>query len=80
VDRLEIVARAWTVGTDVEGLDKVEAIRAIQRAEGFEPCFGCSCFDTCGQLGCAFRADCEQITIIDDPCEIVACDLGDQKK
>jgi hypothetical protein len=31
-------------------------------------------------LGCAFRADCQQITLIDDPCEVVACDLGDQKK
>lgn len=75
VDRLEILARAWTVGVNVEGLDKVEAIRAIQRAEGYQACFGCGCSGTCGQPGCAFRNDCELIKIIDDPCQIVACDL-----
>jgi len=75
VDRLEILARAWTAGANVEGLDKTGAIRAIQRAEGYEPCFGCGCSDTCGQPGCAFRADCQEIKVIDDPCRVVACDV-----
>jgi len=80
VDRLEILARAWTVGANVEGLDKVDAIRAIQTAEGYEACFGCGCFTTCGQLHCAFRPDCEQITLIEDPCEVVACDIPSPDK
>lgn len=79
VDRLEILARAWTAGTNVEGMDKIEAIRAIQTAEGFEPCFGCGCFDTCGQPDCVFRPDCVQIHIIEDPCEVVACDVPEKK-
>jgi len=80
VDRLEILARAWTVGANVEGLDKVDAIRAIQTAEGYEACFGCGCSATCGQLHCAFRPDCEQITLIEDPCEVVACDITPSDK
>jgi hypothetical protein len=61
VDRLEILARAWTAGANVEGMDKTDAIRAIQTAEGYEPCFGRGLFAECGQAACAFRADCEQI-------------------
>jgi len=81
VDRLEILARAWTAGANVDGLDKTDAIRAIQQAEGFEACFGCGCADTCGQPGCAFRVDCEQTAkIIEDPCEVVACDLPGPEK
>jgi len=80
VDRLEILARAWTAGANVEGLDKTGAIRAIQLAEGFEPCFGCGCSGTCGQPGCAFRADCEQIDVIEDPCQVVACDVPTGEK
>ncbi|WP_243358458.1 hypothetical protein [Fundidesulfovibrio terrae] len=75
MDRLEILARAWTVGANVDGMGRVDAIRAIQRAEGFEACFGCGCADTCGQAGCAFREECEPIKLIEDPCEVVACDL-----
>lgn len=80
MDRLEILARAWHVGTNVEGLDKTEAIRAIQRAEGFEACFGCGCWDTCGQHGCAFRDDCRLIGVIEDPCQVVACDIPGGKQ
>jgi len=75
VDRQEILARASATETEVEGLDQVEAIRAIQCAEGFEPCFGSGCFDTCGQPGCDFRPDCEHIKIIEDPCVVVVCDV-----
>ena len=75
MDKLEIMARAWTAGANVEGLDNTEAIRAIQRAEGFQACFGCGFADTCGQYHCAFREDCQKIKVIDDPCEIVTCAL-----
>lgn len=74
MDRLEILARAWTAGANVEGLDKVDAIRAIQTAEGYNACFGCGCAATCGQFHCAFRPDCELIVLIEDPCDVVACD------
>jgi hypothetical protein len=75
VNRQEISTRARNAGIDVDGLDMLAAVRAIQRAEGFEPCFGSGCFDTCGQAGCVFRADCERIQVIDDPCQVVVCDL-----
>lgn len=61
MDRLEILARAWTAGANVEGMDKTTAIRAIQTAEGYEPCFGRGLYAVCDQAACAFRGDCEQI-------------------
>lgn len=76
MDKLEILARAWKAGTVVEGLEDTEAIRAIQKAEGFQACFGCGFADTCGQYHCAFREDCLKIKVIEDPCEIIACELN----
>jgi len=76
MDRLEIMARAWTAGANVEGLDKPEAIRAIQRAEGFEACFGSGRWEVCGQSGCAFREDCRLIPLVEDPCHLVTCDAS----
>lgn len=80
MDKLEILARAWTAGANVEGLSGTEAIRAIQRAEGFQACFGCGQAETCGQYHCAFREDCLKVKVIDDPCDIVACELDTPKK
>ena len=49
----------------VVGWTKTTAIRAIQVAEGFEPCFGRGLFNVCGQLSCCFRADCVKISADD---------------
>ncbi|WP_243360659.1 hypothetical protein [Fundidesulfovibrio terrae] len=43
------------------GWTKITAVRAIQTAEGFEPCFGRGLYDVCGQPDCCFRPDCEKI-------------------
>lgn len=43
------------------GWTKISAVRAVQAAEGFEPCFGRGLFGVCGQPGCCFRTDCEKI-------------------
>ena len=41
------------------GWNKATAIRAVQAAEGNEPCFGRGLSATCGQEACCFRPDCE---------------------
>ena len=43
------------------GWTKTGAIRAIQAAEGYEPCYGRGLYDVCGQPHCCFRSDCEKI-------------------
>jgi hypothetical protein len=37
---------------------KSELVRAIQQAEGNEPCFCCGKAAQCGQEGCLWREDC----------------------
>jgi hypothetical protein len=48
----------------------VDAVREIQMAEGFEPCFGRGGFDACGQEHCFFRADCMKLKRGEAPCRI----------
>jgi hypothetical protein len=55
----EIGAKAKSVGVSIKGMKKTEAIRAIQQAEGFEPCFGSGMSERCGQMHCMFREDCQ---------------------
>jgi hypothetical protein len=58
----EVRARAKDLGITIKvGSTKVDAIRAIQRAEGYEDCFGRGLYNSCGQDMCLFRADCIKI-------------------
>ena len=58
----EIRARGKDVGVVIRiGVTKIEAVRAIQRAEGFEDCFGRGKYNVCGQAQCMFREDCSKI-------------------
>ena len=58
----EIRDKARTLGMKVPvGWNKATAIRAVQTAEGNEPCFGSGRYASCGQAGCCFRPDCETI-------------------
>jgi len=58
----ELREKAKTVGLKVPvGWTKTVAVRAIQTAEGYEPCFGRGLYDVCGQPDCCFRSDCEKI-------------------
>lgn len=84
LDVRSLTAKAREVGVNVEGLSAVDAVREIQMAEGFEPCFGRGMFDACGQERCFFRTDCMKLRRVGAPCRItygggpnggmVACD------
>ncbi|MEJ2684370.1 MAG: SAP domain-containing protein [Candidatus Sulfobium sp.] len=39
-------------------LNKVELIRTIQRAEGYDDCFATPHVRSCGQINCLWREDC----------------------
>jgi hypothetical protein len=39
-------------------MEKKELIRAIQKAEGFNPCFSTKPADQCDQMSCLWREDC----------------------
>ncbi len=39
-------------------LNKVDLIRTIQRAEGYDDCFATPRVLTCGQVSCLWRQDC----------------------
>jgi len=53
----DVRTRAAGLGLKVGGLKKPDAIRAIQRAEGNEPCFASGRVD-CVQADCCWRDDC----------------------
>jgi hypothetical protein len=53
----DVRTRGAELGLKIGGIKKVEAIRAIQRAEGNEPCFGSGKVD-CAQVDCCWREDC----------------------
>jgi hypothetical protein len=42
--------------------NKIELIRAIQRAEGNFDCFGTAYDDTCDQAACLWRSDCFDVS------------------
>jgi hypothetical protein len=53
----EVVSKAKSLGIDPGGMTKSELIWAIQRGEGFSPCFESGDKD-CPYTDCCFRADC----------------------
>ncbi|HOK96721.1 MAG TPA: hypothetical protein P5175_07370 [Anaerohalosphaeraceae bacterium] len=55
--RQEIEQKALAVGVAPDTMDTTELIRAIQRAEGYSPCFGTS-DGQCPYLDCCFRGNC----------------------
>jgi len=58
----EVRDKARTLHVKVPvGWDKASAIRAIQTAEGYQPCFGRVPYAACGQEACCFRPDCEKV-------------------
>ena len=51
--------KARQVGLELDGFTKKEnIIRAIQVAEGYQPCFRTSLVATCGQKACCWRKEC----------------------
>ncbi|WP_243310784.1 hypothetical protein [Fundidesulfovibrio agrisoli] len=58
----EVRDKARELGVKVAvGWTKTTAIREVQLAEGFDPCYGRGLYDVCGQPHCCFRSDCEKI-------------------
>lgn len=55
----EIRERAAVAGVTASGkLRKAELIRATQRAEGNDPCYGAEWRQSCAEMHCCWRADC----------------------
>ena len=62
----DLAARAMRLGLDVGGMSRVDAVRALQRAEGFEACYARGLARSCGQESCVFRRDCLPFKSIGD--------------
>lgn len=45
-------------GVKAGKMNQTELIRAIQKAEGNNACFATSSVQTCGQMNCLWREDC----------------------
>lgn len=71
LDARELKTKARELGLDVSGLTTIDAVRAIQKREGFAPCFAWGVHDRCGQELCAFRRECVKTMRIDDGRRIV---------
>lgn len=54
----QVRAIAKEMGINPGQIKKAELIRAIQRAEGNDDCFGTGQSQSCGQAGCLWRDDC----------------------
>ena len=57
LQEIKEVARRFEIPSS--GMKKGDLIRAIQRAEGNEQCFGAGLRRECGQDRCAWRQDCD---------------------
>ncbi|MHC1711540.1 MAG: PAS domain-containing sensor histidine kinase [Solidesulfovibrio sp.] len=66
LDVRELKYKARELGLDISGLTIIDAVRAIQKGEGFAPCFAWGVYDRCGQELCAFRRECVKTMRIDD--------------
>ena len=53
----DIKKKAQALGITGDNMGKAELIRAIQRAEGYSPCYGKS-DSRCMYIDCCFRQDC----------------------
>ncbi|HID98392.1 MAG TPA: SAP domain-containing protein [Thermodesulfobacteriaceae bacterium] len=59
----EIRSKAKELGLTIRvGMTKVDAVRAIQAAEGHDQCYGRGLAESCGQEDCCFRSDCLKIS------------------
>ena len=53
----EVRAKAKEIGVRIRGRRKAELIRAIQTAEGNDPCYQTG-MDDCAEMDCCWRDDC----------------------
>ncbi len=71
LDVRELKSKARELGLEVSGHTTIDAVRAVQQAEGFAPCFAWGVHDRCGQDLCAFRRECVKTVRIDEARRIV---------
>jgi hypothetical protein len=58
MDIREICHIAGQLGIHPAGKEKADLIRAIQRAEGIDDCFGLAVVKECDETSCLWREDC----------------------
>jgi hypothetical protein len=58
MDIREIRHIAGQLGTNPAGKGKTDLVRAIQRAEGMDDCFGLAAVKECDENSCLWREDC----------------------
>ena len=58
----DIKEKARNFGIDAGKMKKVELVRAIQKAEGYNACYGTT-NGTCTQTHCCWRSDCLKIRL-----------------
>jgi hypothetical protein len=54
----DIIAIAERIGINAGDLNRIELVRAVQRAEGYNDCFMTDRVRTCGQLNCLWYQEC----------------------
>ncbi len=55
----EVRTIARRMGIDTRNVTMTELIRAVQIAEGNNPCFATFSAQNCGQMNCLWRVDCK---------------------
>jgi hypothetical protein len=55
---LEIRRIAGQLGINPAGMEKADLVRAIQRAEGVNDCFGSAVSEECDEECCLWREEC----------------------
>jgi hypothetical protein len=65
MDIREIHHIAGQLGINPAGKRKADLIRAIQRAEGIDDCFGLAAAKECDEKSCLWREDCLSESVAD---------------
>jgi hypothetical protein len=55
----DITNIAKKAGVKAGKMNKIQLVRAIQKAEGNEECFSTHQVNACGQVTCSWREDCK---------------------
>ena len=55
----EVKAKAKAVGIESGKMKKSDLIRAVQKAEGYNACYGSEGAADCQQTACCFMVDCK---------------------
>jgi len=62
----EIRKLAAKFGIEPAGMEKADLVRAIQRAEGLDECFGLASAEDCDEESCMWREDCLFESVVEE--------------